>query len=282
MMLVLFLWVILLYVDFRLTRPNMTSTFNGYCAIVPVLDGEAKAPTQYRVLVPWLYALIKNDKYPVRSYLYIRWVAMLAALFIAYDYFYIVTPAPAFAVTLLTLFFIWVALFDYTDIYIEIAILTACLLCFQMQFPNWGIVIGVLCLIGGLNRETVIIVPLILAANGYWIELSVASLGCFLGLMIPRRYYGKRERYDELVTIARNFRTIKANLNTPLLLNEYFHFLLLAIGTAILFYHTGMDHTAIVITAVCVALIIPTKWNELRVFAPISLVIVPMLARWFV
>ena len=278
---VLFLWLVVLYVDHRLTRSNMTSQLNGYGSVSSVLCGKAKAPMQYRVLVPWLFKLVESEKSPVRTYLYVRWVAILVALGTAWYYFALMTTQPMLAITILALFFVWVALYDYTDIYIEIALLSFVLVLMTLQPPLWFIWATIACMIGGLNRETIIIAPIIAVFNGYAIESVSMIFGVCAGLALPRLFYGQKERYCKFNMVMKNLRDLRENDGTPLLLNEYVHFALLSLVVGLLYTLGEPQMTDWAILGVCGMLLVPSKWCELRVFAPISLSAIPLTVRLF-
>ena len=265
------LTLVVIYIDFKMTRGNMQVPWNGHGAVRSVLDGVAKAPMRYRVLVPWLVAPAKDA---LVRYLYVKWWSILFATFASFTYFLKLGVDPYLCTSLLALFMLLSAIYDYADAYLEIGLLASAFL----FIGNSLVVVMVLTFVAALNRETAVVIPLAVALEG-WVLGTVLVGGCFwVGYAIPRLKYGKAERYCEFFTFKRNWQTIKESRKVPLLLNEYFHFALLLTAVVIV-YSLSLGSLTPVETALgllFVGLLIPTMWREIRVFAPTMLVVIPM------
>jgi len=281
---ILFLWLVVSYADFKMTKHNMQVSFNGLGSIPLVLRGESRQPMQYRVLIPWLCYLFNRESKkepPLRTYLHLRWFFILTSLVSSYWYFSVLSLSALLPVSILALFYVWVALYDYTDIYVEITILALSFGVISTQ-PVFALpALAVLAIIGTLNRETTIIVPLALAFSGMYQDAIIVGVFVASGLYIPRAFYGKKERYCSFNQTMNNLVEIKKTYagGPPIVLNEYtIFFISLAICTTVYCVVGEMGPIDLAVLLVCVLLIVPAKWREVRVFAPMILSVAPKAA----
>ena len=281
---VLVVSLVVIYADGMLTKGNFGSQFNGVGAIVPVLIGRSMAPMQHRVLVPWLCWLVSrvlgwgDDKYPFfKIYLAIRWVAIFAAIGMSHLYF------GHFGMTaLLALFFVWAALYDYTDGYVEVACFAAAL--YLMGVGGLWMYVGMAAVsfLAALNRETAIFIPIVVALTGQPL-LTTVSFGFFLcGFAIPRLMYRGAQRYCSLWMLPKNLKSLKQELSSkPIVYTEYTHFLVL-VGLMVVTYAVSFPWSPVEIGLGLMfgALLVPTVWREIRVFAPVMLGLIPMVVNY--
>ncbi len=263
-----FLCLVVIYADLRITRHNMNVQWNGLGSVAPVCAGKSLVPMQYRVLVPWLWKVCGATD---AAYLIIRQVSIVFALFSAYLFF-----GNLLHTTILGMFFVLAALYDYTDVYIEVGLFA---LAFTMLGSMWLIPIT---LLATLNRETAVFIPITAFCSGH-IQLSLLALffGWSIGYFLPRLIYGPKKRYCGLSMVKRNIETI---VNTykhskQILLNEYTHFIILLSIVIYAFIATTPTPIQFSMGLMFVSLLIPTMWREIRVFAPCMLGLIPMVIR---
>jgi hypothetical protein len=281
---ILIVSLIVIYADGQLTKRNFGSQFNGIGSIVPVLTGRSLMPMQHRVLVAWLCWFVSkpfgwgDDKFPFfKIYLWIRWIAILTAMTMSHLYFghFVMTA-------MLALFFVWAALYDYTDGYIEVA-------CFASAFYLIGVGglwmyvgIAIVSFLGALNRETSVFIPVVIALTGQW-WLTIVSSGFFLcGFALPRLMYRGVPRYCSLWMLPVNLRALKQEfLSKPAVYSEYLFFLVLA-ALMVVTYAVSFPWGPIEIGlgVMFLALLVPTMWREIRVFSPVMLGLIPMVVRY--
>ena len=271
---ILVLSLAVIYCDFRGTKHNWGALFNGVGCIPAVLKGESMAPMQYRVLVPWICALFgEGDKKPkyLIPYLGLRWIAITAALGCAHWCYY----GNIAHTTLLALFFIIAALFDYTDIYIEVALLAVFIM--SLYSGHWWLLMLVV-LFGVLNRETALVMPFIALLSGQWGLTILLSIAALIGLLLPRAYYGRVDRYTELNMIPENIeRIVQHYKDRPVPYVEYTLFFVLCVLMVIAYIVGDWTPVSVATGLLFVALLIPTMWREIRVFAPSVMVMIPMV-----
>ncbi len=268
------------YVDTQIASLNEGAGWNGIGSIPPVLRGESKAPMQHRVLVPWLCRLFAGEKYDWRGYRFAyRWVktvGIVLAVGAAWLYFWSAGVNPTLGVILMGLYLCWSAQYDYADGYYEIALLCFAFTVITMS-PAWALVALVpITIFATLNRETAVIIPVVCLASGDISTGLVLSLVFYGGYRIPRLVYGVKERYCEWITLKRNVKFIKS---AP---KEYLPFALL-FATSALLYATSWPWSSfeIVCGGFFAAMLIPSIWKEIRVFAPSMLALIPMAVRCF-
>lgn len=266
--------LVVIYIDFHMTKGNMRVPWNGFGAVESVIDGTADSPMQYRILVPLIVGQF-DDR--LVAYLYVKWTGITAALGMAFWYFRSVGADPMIATALLALFFVVAAIYDYADAYWEIALLSAGLLLIDYNL----LVLCMVTFVAALNRETAIVIPLAVFLSGYWIDSLVVGFFFAWGYMIPRAIYGQAERYCEWFTFKRNIKTLIESRKVPVLLNEYLHFFVLLIGLVYLYArnYATLTPAEISLGALFLALLVPSMWREIRVFGPAMLAVIPMALR---
>lgn len=223
----LFLSWVLITLERKAALTNYGSWCNGLGAIGSALaatrnprgpgDDHMKAPMVYRVLVPWIVALIEkvvnhkdDDRFDVkrlRIYLWVKQGLMFAAMFAA-DYFF----GPAIAL-FMALFWVATFQFDYWDIYGEalgfILVLGGATLMVEVPWMVGVVILGVAILV--MSRETAWLAPLMvgglwlingweMALGAFVIQLAVVALLQFM----LRRVQGKRPRYWHRIVIGQN------------------------------------------------------------------------------
>lgn len=266
--------LVVIYIDFHMTKKNMRVPWNGFGAVDSVLNGGAKSPMQYRMLIPLVVGLFEDR---LRAYLYVKWVGITVALGMAFWYFGSVGTDPMIATALLALFFVVAAIYDYADAYWEIALLSAGLLLIDYNL----LVLCVVTFAAALNRETAVVIPLAVFLSGYWIDSLVVGFFFGWGYMVPRAIYGRAERYCEWFTFSRNIKTLVESRKVPVLLNEYLHFFVLLAGLVYLYArnYATLTPAEISLGALFLALLVPSMWREIRVFGPTMLAVIPMALR---
>ena len=184
---ILFLSWVVIYADFHITKHNVGTTWNGVGVIPSVLAGSAKSPMQYRVLIPWICGFLSRwfgsgeHKFAhLYAYLRIKWIAIMAALAGSFWYFGQVCNYPHIAVGLMAAFFVWAAIYDYADMYLEVAFLAVAFASMGTEYAL--LVASVVAFIAALNRETAVLIPIVLLLSGPYRRQSslVVSLrrGC--------------------------------------------------------------------------------------------------------
>ena len=284
MLFVAFASLVVIYADYQMTKHNFGFTSNGVAAIPRVLDGEAKSPMQYRVLVPWLCLLFAGRKDSWRdqlnSYLKIKQAGIALSLSASWFYFTAVGVSPYIGVSILSMFFVLASLYDYADVYFEVFFLCVAFTALQYNaewtYPTLVLVTA----LAALNKETGVIIPMVCLATGAIPMGLVLSLVFYLGYKVPRMLYGAKERYCEWFTLRRNIQAFKDTYVIPVVYNECAFFVVLVLAGSWL-YATSYPWTPIeiVIGVVSVGLLIPSMWREIRVFAPTTLALIPMAVR---
>ncbi len=282
-------WVVA-YADFKITKSNMSVVFNGLGSIPNVLNGEADKPMQYRVLVAWLCKLFDGHKQDsmeyVKTYLRIRHFFIFLSMFSCWFWFNVSLINPLLGITLMGLFYVFMALYDYTDIYIEVFLFSFAFTIMTIR-PEWGwLLLLVIGFIGGFNRETTIFIPITMLFIGYPLfEIMVVGFFVVWGIITPIVVYGKRDRYCSLFMIRENCRRMLLLFKSkpPMLLNDYAKFLGLLLVILYLYINTfstiGLSPIETAMGLFFILMLIPSIWYEIRVFAPVVLVIIPMALR---
>lgn len=274
--------IIVMYAD-RSTVRNMGVAHNGIGAIPAVLAGAAKAPMQFRVLIPWICGALGSyfgrgmGKYPyLNIYLGLRWTAIVFAMFSAYLYL-----GSVMLVMLLALYFVWAMLYDYTDGYIEVG-------CYALAFHFLSVggdirytIVPIVTLIATLNRETSVFIPVAAILTGETLMSLMCGAAFVIGYMIPRMVYdGGKRRYCNFFLLKENIKKIKESIGRrPVFYNEYISFFILCaiMGWAYISMFLSSSLTPITISmgGMFLALLIPTIWREIRVFGPVVLAVIP-------
>lgn len=176
-----------------MSAPNYDSLYNGFGAIDLVNERRAKAPMAYRVLFPWLVALLEKAG--------LRRIAAYQGLKVLFNALAFWSVMQAFG--------------------LPAALLTAVLLLLTVKFDYWDWMpemIGVCLALSGslplalagaalaaLSRETALVCPVaFLLAGGGWPGFFAVLLVTALVLLAVRAYVGKRELYCERFQIRYN------------------------------------------------------------------------------
>lgn len=287
---ILFLSWVVIYADFHMTKGNLGAIWNGVGAIPSVLDGSAQSPMQYRVLVPWICGFLSrwlghgNHKFAyLHIYLRVKWVAIVAALWCAHWYFGQICLSPDLATAILAAYFVWAAIYDYADVYVEIALLSAAFASLGTEYAL--LAAAVIAFVAALNRETAVLIPMVLILSGAVQDAVIVSVFFAAGVILPAQVYGKKKRYCSWFMWRENLMTIRATFarGKPFLLNEYGLFFALAASVIFAYGHTafavGLSPVEVATGILFVGMLIPSMWREIRVFAPVMLAVIPMVIR---
>ncbi len=272
MIYILFLSVVVIYADWRLTAHNWGAIWNGVGCIPLVLNGTAKQPMQYRILVPWLCSLwreITSRGYK-RFYMGLRWFSIIFALYSANLWF-----NSQHYTALLALFFIAAAIYDYTDGYLEVGFYSLFFYLMTTQPAYHYEMLFVLTIVATLNRETSVFMPIMALLSQEWLLGIGLCVSFAIGYMIPRVVYGSAERYCKFNMVSENIRRIKDKI----MLNEYilFFILLVLIGIGLLNFQGNPFEIGMGL--MFLSLLVPCVWAEIRCFKPVMLILIPMIMK---
>lgn len=270
-----------IYVDFHRTKDNMARAKTNGLGVLPyVLNGNATAPAQYRVLVPWLTAVFSgrighdvsfSQVVYLNAYVVIRAIAVAVSLTLCA----ILWQNPIW-VTALAMFYVVSAIYDYTDVYIEVACFALAMILFQGHHP---VLLFILALVAGLNRETAVFIPALGLAGGDWFSMSCACIGAIAGVALPRLIYGDAPRYCAFSQHEANWTDLKLMFTAiPLVYNETFQYIVL-LALMVIGAIMSPSYTMILAWGMLIALSIPARIREIRVFAPCVFLLIPVVLR---
>lgn len=290
---ILFVSWVVIYADFGLTKHNLSAPFNGHGAVCNVLAGRARRPMQFRVLVPWLcFALEKcswllpRDKvgeHPFLSiYLRVKWATVPALMWASFLYFNRTGVNPFYATGLFALFLVLAAEYDYGETYLESIFFTVAFLLLLSGW-SWAFVLFLpLAFLGSITKETTIFIPFTALLLGNIPAFVMSGLGFLLGQGLLVKKYGIPERYCPLIE-KNNWKQFKKSwrIGTPVVLNGYVMFLCMFVGITYLVitqYHSlsGIEISMVSLFYLSIPIVI---LNEIRVWAPSMLGIIPMVLR---
>lgn len=280
-LLLIILSLCVIYVDFHRTKDNMARAKTNGLGVLPyVLNGNATAPAQYRVLVPWLTAIFSgrvghdvsfSQVVYLNAYVIIRAISVAVSL----TFCAMLWHNPIW-VCVLAMFYVVSAIYDYTDVYIEVACFALAMILFQGHAP---ILLFVVSLIAGLNRETAVFIPLLGIPGGDWFSIIGAGVGALIGVAIPHIVYGKAPRYCAFSQHEANWTDLKLMLTAiPLCYNETFQYLLL-VALMVIGAIMSPSYTMLLAWGMLIALSIPARIREVRVFAPCVFLLIPVVLR---
>jgi len=166
--------------DFRITRGNLGSPWNGYGAVRGAWQRTNKAPMRYRVLAAWLIGWLPRS-WRLPAYLVVKYGLLAGAFIAAY-------PLVGSAGLLVLGLLIATALdFEYWDCYAELLAVGLCL-----SGSIWLVALGGL--IWGLSKETwPLALALALFSGGLWCGVAALVAPAAWGLM--RWYQGPAPLY---------------------------------------------------------------------------------------
>lgn len=264
--------LIVIVADWRVTQYNYGAVWNGIGSVESVLRGDAKIPMRHRVLVPWLCKYIK--------YIYIRWASIVLAVVMSHLYFDNIILTMAMA-----LFMVWALMYDYTDVYLEIAGFAGILLMLPITNGWYYSILPVVTLLMMLNRETGAVIPFFVFFMGDMEAGALCAGAAVAGYLIPRLMYPGGERYCKFNMIKENIRRIVnyRRRHIPLLHDEYLHFFVLfaivVYGYSVAFSAGVVSPFDIAMAVFFVAMLVPSVWSEIRVFSPVMLSIIPIVLK---
>ena len=275
--------LLLWYVDFRLTVHNWGVKWNGVGVIPEVLAGKSLLPMQHRVLVPWLTALFGRGSHKapyICGHVTMRLLAISFALFSAHWFF----SSNLLYTALLVIFLMAAALFDYTDGYVELGFFALFLglvgQCGPLVRSEIWLLVTV-AFVASLNRETALFFPVLLFLQTFDVVASVVVfLAVAAGLIFVRCVYGVPRRYCSFWMVKENWRRIKSFFRDgsgSRQIREYLLFALLCVLVFISPFTGTMSWVEWGMGAFFCALLVPSIWCEVRVFAPVMLVVIPRL-----
>lgn len=275
--------LLLWYVDYRLTAHNWGKKWNGVGAIPEVLAGKSLLPMQHRVLVPWLTSLFGRGGHATPYYtghIIMRLLAITFALFSAHWFF----SSNLLYTSLLAVFLAAAALFDYTDGYIELGFFALFLGLAGQCGPIVKSEIWLLALVtflAALNRETALFFPVLLFLATFD---TIASVIVFLSaagaLLFVRIKYGVPHRYCSFCLVGENLRRIKkifVGSGESLFMREYLLFFGVLLLCVYGFLTGNPSWVEWGMGVFFCALLVPSIWFEIRVFAPVMLILIPRL-----
>ena len=275
---VLIFSLVVFVLDVRQTFSNMSVPWNGFGSIGNTLKGTSQQPMQYRVLVPWMCGLLGET---MGGYLAIKMIGIVLALSASLLYFNSISVYAYLPVSILSLFFIVAAIYDYADTYWEVGLIMMAfwLLSSPISLFSWPYLM-LITLLATLNRETGGIIPMTAALTGEFL-LSIGLFAIFIiGFIVPRIIYGKADRYCSFWMIRKNLEVIKDcyKKNWFIMADEYTHFfiLLLFVLASALKIGSGIELGALFLFGV---LLVPSMWQEIRVFALPVAVLLPVWLR---
>jgi len=269
----------LFIVDWRITRDNMNVPWNGFGCVRNVIKGTAQLPMQYRVLVPWLTVLLGFGEVYRWAYMTVKYLGMLVMLYGFHWYLGQLGVDADLGTAILAGIVPLTMQYDYADAYWEIGLLAIGIGLILGGESIWLLML--ITFMACLNRETGCIIALIaLLYIRPTIPLLSILFASVIGFIIPRLCYGKSTRYCHWNLIPRNLKEIRQH---PSLLNGYTHTVVLLVAFAITSIAGLMPDNflpvVISVALVSAALLIPSMWNEPRVFLPTLLVTIPMGIR---
>jgi len=270
----------LFIVDWRITRDNMNVPWNGFGCVRNVIKGTAQLPMQYRVLVPWLTVLLGFGEVYRWAYMTVKYLGMLVMLYGFHWYLGQLGVDADLGTAILAGIVPLTMQYDYADAYWEIGLLAIGIGLILGGESIWLLML--ITFMACLNRETsaVILAALAVLYLGLTMRFGFISLLVGASVLLPRLLYGKKTRYCHWNLIPRNLKEIRQH---PSLLNGYTHTVVLLAAFAITSIAGLMPNNflpvVISVALVSVALLIPSMWNEPRVFLPTLLVTIPMGIR---
>ena len=271
-----FLCFVVVYADWRMTLHNMNVRYNGLGAVSSVLAGVAEQPMQYRVLVPWLTG--DGENFQVR-YIILKHLGIVTAIVLSFLYLREVSGNPLLATSLFCMYLVYAAIYDYADGYFEILFFAAAWL-LLLSGGWWVFLLIPLTFVAGLNRETAAFIPFATLLSGHFTLAAVCGLAFVFAWALPREKYGwQAKRYCKFNRIGENVELILRWGGPIPWVNEYINFAtLLALVLSAYVYHwfplSGVEWSMLIFLF---AMITPTLWREIRVFAPVVLVAIGMV-----
>lgn len=186
----------------RVLHNFYTAPWNGLGAVEGTIQKTADAPMVYRVLVPWVIALIEkvvNDP-PKRVvprltlYLLVKWGLMTVSLVTVH-----LILGPVFALGA-ALYWLMTVQFDYWSLYAE-TMAFAMVLSGQTELAVIGVIIA------AMSRETSFVLPVIFAfvvPTSMWPNMVLVFSVWIATVASVREYQGKHDLYCARVMVLEN------------------------------------------------------------------------------
>jgi hypothetical protein len=272
--------LILFIVDYRITAGNMNVQWNGFGCVRDVVYRKAMLPMQNRLFVPYLTYILGGGVVRRGAYLLVKYLGILFML-VGFHYFLsLIGVDAALGTVLLAALMPLMMLYDYADSYWEMGFFSVI---FGMLIGGESLWIMIpLLILSTLNRETSVIIVIVgVLRNGIILGLLL-SIAFILTMFVITYLARNKKRYCPFNLIPVNLREWKKEGIS--LLSGYQHSLILIvifIGLSVANWGVIPELIPIIITmAVFTALmIIPSMWRETRVFAPLLLVIIPLMIK---
>jgi len=189
----IFVSLVLAALEWRVVKGNVGAVWNGWGAVEGTLRRRNRAPMRYRVLVPWMLALLGKVGLGTGLWQYeVLKVGLLAgALWVAEAL--LGTVGMLALAVLVASTFEW----DYWDCYGEL--LGVGLILLAGERGTWWLAVAG-GLVWGLSRETALLAPVLgLLAGGWW--CGAAALVGPWAMGLARLYQGKAGLYCERWTL---------------------------------------------------------------------------------
>lgn len=267
----------------------MGAIFNGIGALPMVLNNEAQAPMQYRCLVPYIVKMLsgifgKGDPLYYNLYIKLKWSTIpIFGIGVPFWYFSLIGINPYIGTSALTLFYCLASLYDYGETYLDVGFLglTFIILTYSPHYDF--LLLFPLVVIAALNKETAAFIPFTVLLTGDIKLTIITGFGFIIGYIIPIISFGVKERYCNWIEFQGNWHRYKMSIERglPFVLNGYFMFLVLFATVTYCVLMNYKTMTAIEWSMVCLFYFtIPiTIWNEIRMWSPVMLVIIPLVMR---
>lgn len=264
--------------DWRITAGNMNVAWNGFGCVRSVVYGTAQLPMQYRVLVPWLTALLGWGGIYRWAYMTVKYLGMLVMLYGFHWYLGQVGVNADLGTAILAGIVPLTMLYDYADAYWEIGLLAIGIGLILQGENVW--LLMVITFLACLNRETaILLIGVAMFAGNFFITILIC-VSTLLPFVIIRIKYNSRNRYCPFNLLPRNLSQVRKNVS---LLNGYTHTVVLLAGFVISLIASPIPGSflpvVISVAVVSALLLVPSMWNETRVFLPTLLVTIPIGIR---
>jgi len=269
---------ILFVVDYRITAGNMNVRWNGFGCVHDVVYGRAVLPMQNRVFVPYLTWVVGGFVVRRWAYLLVKYFGILFALFGSHYFLSSIGVNAALGTVLMAALMPLMMLYDYADSYWEMGFFTV-IFGMLIQGADIWIIIPIL-IMAILNRESGAIIA-VMAVFGMALSVRIGILvTCVAVVCLMMLVNRDIKRYCPLNLIKTNL--LRWKHDKLHLLSGYNHSLILIaifIGLSVGKWGVLPALNPIIITMAVftVLMIVPSMWNETRVFAPLLTVIVPLM-----
>lgn len=270
--------LVVLVADWRVCHGNMNVRWNGFGAVESVIQGKAMLPMQYRVFVPWLTWLVGGGYW---SYMLVKYCGIVFMFSSFHFYLGVLGVSQTLGTLALAAFLPITYMFDYADAYWDLGFLALAFGIILLGGNIW--LLSVVVALSALNRETTVIIPVINAVLNFQWLVIVPFLVLSVGLL-PRILYGRKPRYCRFNQIPGNLWSIRGDIKSLKVISGYLHTFLIAVGSILIILIFGETLSGLWIiglgmTLLGVLISVPGKWNEVRIYLPMTLVLIPMVLK---